>query len=323
MLDTQVTKITEARYVSELEEVLAETLNRESVSAIDIESHLEDLAHHRQFLGHETSALDPSDVIDILNEKYGKLCYLAYHKEGGVTETCAHYEQKWGALLEVCREKLDADDSHGWTALGASVQMKFTPFTDKESTQQFADEAYTKALGLADNTMAIVQLAANHFSQEHYRNNALMDAAATKAFSLAESFYDYRYFCFAGTEVALFEDTPYFQQAAVKATQLRLTAEHMWPQLVALFEDHDVDVDALIKTSLESFDTTRTYTFRREETITDVRYYELKLSGEMARLYQEDEDAFWERFEDEEMADEWDLVNERVGDPDTIHKLRL
>lgn len=325
MTEDQRTTILEACYAYELEAVLAESLNKDEIASIDIEPLLEELVLQRRFLGQSTPELDLDEIIDLINRRYGNLCYLAYYNEEDLPENHTQYAQKWGALLEACRSQLEADDAadeRGWVMLGASMQMKFTPFVDKGVAREFADRAYAEALKRADSTMAVVQLAANNFDGEYYQNEALMAAAADKAFALAKTFYDYQRFCFDMNDNPRFQSSPHFKEAAIKAAELRLNAEHMWPRLAALFEENDVDVEELLAAALKRFDTTQTYTFRKAETVTDVRYYEMKISGELAKLYQEDEDAFWEHFEDNGMEDDWDFVNDRVGDPDTEYKLR-
>lgn len=60
-------------------------------------------------------------------------------------------------------------------------------------------------------------------------------------------------------------------------------------------------------------------TLRKYETVTDINVYEVELTDEQLKIYQEDEDRFYD-----EIADEldWDFAYDKVGDPDTEFELR-
>ncbi len=59
---------------------------------------------------------------------------------------------------------------------------------------------------------------------------------------------------------------------------------------------------------------------RKIETITDIRVYEIELTEEQTQLYKKDEDAFWEKYEDE-INDNFDFMYDKAGDPDTEYEL--
>lgn len=329
LTEAQIETIKEARYNYEIEQVLAELLGKDRINSIDIEPYLETLVNEKQFLGHSINDMSLSVIIALLNEKYGNLCYLAYRQEGDLPEDHVFYENKWGELLEVCKTKIDAfgedeedDTCDSWMGLGSSIQMKFTPFNDKDYSRSFADEAYQNAINTATTTSEIMSMASNHLREEYYQNEDLFDQLAARAFELAKTIYDYSSICFDDNENCLFKDTPYFRQAAVKAAEFRHGQDWAWDQLKAALENEGEDVDEIIKESMQNFDTTRTYKFQKATMVTDIHYYELELSGEMAKLYYEDEDAFWEKFEEEDLEGEWDFVNDRVGDENNTFKIK-
>lgn len=60
-------------------------------------------------------------------------------------------------------------------------------------------------------------------------------------------------------------------------------------------------------------------TLRKYETVTDVNVYEVDLTDEQLKIYQEDEDRFWN-----EIADDldWEFSYDKVGDPELEFELR-
>ena len=60
-------------------------------------------------------------------------------------------------------------------------------------------------------------------------------------------------------------------------------------------------------------------TLRKYETVTDINVYEVELTEEQLKIYQEDEDRFFD-----EIAHEldWEFAYDKVGDPDTEYELR-
>ncbi len=60
-------------------------------------------------------------------------------------------------------------------------------------------------------------------------------------------------------------------------------------------------------------------TLRKYETVTDVNVYEVNLTDEQLKVYQEDEDRFWN-----EIADDldWEFSYDKVGDPELEFELR-
>jgi hypothetical protein len=60
-------------------------------------------------------------------------------------------------------------------------------------------------------------------------------------------------------------------------------------------------------------------TLRKYETVTDINVYEVELTEEQLKIYQEDEDRFFD-----EIAHEldWEFTYDKVGDPDTEYELR-
>lgn len=58
---------------------------------------------------------------------------------------------------------------------------------------------------------------------------------------------------------------------------------------------------------------------RKYETVTDINVYEVELTEEQLKIYQEDIDLFVD-----EIAYEldWDFVYDKVGDPDLEYELR-
>lgn len=58
---------------------------------------------------------------------------------------------------------------------------------------------------------------------------------------------------------------------------------------------------------------------RKYETVTDINVYEVELTEEQLKIYQEDIDLFVD-----EIANEldWDFVYDKVGDPDLEYELR-
>ena len=58
---------------------------------------------------------------------------------------------------------------------------------------------------------------------------------------------------------------------------------------------------------------------RKYVTTTDINVYEVELTDEQLKIYQEDEDMFYDEFMDEL---NWDFAYDRVGDPDTELELR-
>jgi len=60
-------------------------------------------------------------------------------------------------------------------------------------------------------------------------------------------------------------------------------------------------------------------TLRKYETVTDVNVYEVDLTDEQLKIYQEDEDRFWN-----EIADDldWEFSYDKAGDPELEFELR-
>jgi len=60
-------------------------------------------------------------------------------------------------------------------------------------------------------------------------------------------------------------------------------------------------------------------TLRKYETVTDVNVYEVDLTDEQLKIYQEDEDKFWN-----EIADDldWEFSYDKAGDPELEFELR-
>lgn len=60
-------------------------------------------------------------------------------------------------------------------------------------------------------------------------------------------------------------------------------------------------------------------TLRKYETVTDVNVYEVNLTDEQLKIYQEDEDRFWN-----EIADDldWEFSYDKAGDPELEFELR-
>lgn len=60
-------------------------------------------------------------------------------------------------------------------------------------------------------------------------------------------------------------------------------------------------------------------TLRKYETVTDVNVYEVNLTDEQLKIYQEDEDRFWD-----EIADDldWEFSYDKAGDPELEFELR-
>lgn len=60
-------------------------------------------------------------------------------------------------------------------------------------------------------------------------------------------------------------------------------------------------------------------TLRKYETVTDVNVYEVNLTDEQLKVYQEDEDRFWN-----EIADDldWEFSYDKAGDPELEFELR-
>lgn len=59
-------------------------------------------------------------------------------------------------------------------------------------------------------------------------------------------------------------------------------------------------------------------TLRKYETVTDILVYEVELTDEQLKIYQEDRDKFWD-----EVADDldWDFSHDNVGDPEIDYEL--
>jgi hypothetical protein len=59
-------------------------------------------------------------------------------------------------------------------------------------------------------------------------------------------------------------------------------------------------------------------TLRKYETVTDMHVYEVELTDEQLKIYQEDEDRFWD-----EIADDldWDFSHDKAGDPEIDYEL--
>ena len=66
----------------------------------------------------------------------------------------------------------------------------------------------------------------------------------------------------------------------------------------------------------------KTYKLRRTEVVTDVLYYEIEITEEQkAILENEDEDEEYDELLDELNDEGFDLVGERVGDPDVTYEI--
>jgi hypothetical protein len=57
---------------------------------------------------------------------------------------------------------------------------------------------------------------------------------------------------------------------------------------------------------------------RKYETVTDINVYEVELTEEQLKIYNEDEETFFDEFADEL---DWEFTYDRVGDPDTEFEL--
>lgn len=57
---------------------------------------------------------------------------------------------------------------------------------------------------------------------------------------------------------------------------------------------------------------------RKYETVTDINVYEVELTEEQLKIYNEDEETFFDEFMDEL---DWEFTYDRVGDPDTEFEL--
>jgi len=60
-------------------------------------------------------------------------------------------------------------------------------------------------------------------------------------------------------------------------------------------------------------------TLRKYETVTDINVYEVELTDEQLAMYQEDEDLFWEKFDNDL---DWEFSYDKVGDPELEFELR-
>ena len=66
----------------------------------------------------------------------------------------------------------------------------------------------------------------------------------------------------------------------------------------------------------------KTYKLRRTEVVTDVLYYEIEITEEQkAILENEDEGEEYDELLDELNDEGFDLVGERVGDPDVTYEV--
>jgi hypothetical protein len=66
----------------------------------------------------------------------------------------------------------------------------------------------------------------------------------------------------------------------------------------------------------------KTYKLRRTEVVTDVLYYEIEITEEQkAILENEDEGEEYDELLDELNDEGFDLVGERVGDPDVTYEI--
>ena len=59
-------------------------------------------------------------------------------------------------------------------------------------------------------------------------------------------------------------------------------------------------------------------TLRKYETVTDINVYEVELTEEQLKTYQEDEDRFFDEYGDEL---DWEFSYDKVGDPDSEYQL--
>ena len=67
---------------------------------------------------------------------------------------------------------------------------------------------------------------------------------------------------------------------------------------------------------------TKTYKLRRTEVVTDVLYYEIEITEDQkAILENEDEGEEYDELLDELNDEGFDLVGERVGDPDVTYEI--
>jgi hypothetical protein len=57
---------------------------------------------------------------------------------------------------------------------------------------------------------------------------------------------------------------------------------------------------------------------RKYETVTDINVYEVELTEEQLKVYQEDEDRFFDEISGEL---DWEFAYDKVGDPDDEYKL--
>ena len=66
----------------------------------------------------------------------------------------------------------------------------------------------------------------------------------------------------------------------------------------------------------------KTYKLRRTEVVTDVLYYEIEITEEQKVILEnEDEGEEYDELMDELNDEGFDLVNERVGDPDVTYEI--
>ena len=66
----------------------------------------------------------------------------------------------------------------------------------------------------------------------------------------------------------------------------------------------------------------KTYKLRRTEVVTDVLYYEIEITEEQKVILEnEDEDEQYDELLDELSDKGFELVGERVGDPDVIYEI--
>jgi hypothetical protein len=59
-------------------------------------------------------------------------------------------------------------------------------------------------------------------------------------------------------------------------------------------------------------------TLRKYETVTDINVYEVELTEEQLKTYQEDEERFFDEYGDEL---DWEFSYDKVGDPDNEYQL--
>jgi hypothetical protein len=57
---------------------------------------------------------------------------------------------------------------------------------------------------------------------------------------------------------------------------------------------------------------------RKYETVTDINVYEVELTEEQLKVYQEDEDRFFDEISGEL---DWEFAYDKVGDPDDEYEL--